>query len=418
MADAAPWHPTHKAWALTSLFGRATLCAQISGIMLLSALLALAGCKPHNTASPPAPPPTPVGVTTIHARSVLITNEYPGNTSAYQIAYVRPQVNGVILKRLFKEGDDVIQAEPLYQIDPAPYQASLDSAEAAVAKAKASMVSARLTVTRDRSLVKAMAVSSQTLETDVATLGQDEADLASAQASVETSKINLAYTNVLSPISGRTGRSSVTVGALVTAEQTTSLVTVTQLDPIYVDVTESATDLLAVQHALASGALTAAAAAQAGARIILGDGETYAEAGHVQFSEVNVDPDTDTVVIRALFPNPNHRLLPGMFVRERIVQGIVPHGFLVPQRGVTHNAEGQPTALIVGANDKVESRILVTDQAIGTDWLVSQGIAEGDRVIVAGVQKVIPGMIVAPQEEPQPKATAATDDRPSAASGN
>ncbi len=383
-----------------------------------TAVLLLAGCKPGN--DPPAvhAAPPQVGVVTIHAQPVILTSELPGRTTAYRIADVRPQVNGLILSRLFTEGDDVTAGQQLYQIDPSPYQASLDSAKAAVQKARASVTSARLTVARDRSLVQAFAVSKQDLDNDVATLQQDEADVASALASVETANINLAYTKVYSPISGRSGRSSVTEGALVTADQTTSLVTITQLDPIYVDVTQPVTTLLRLKRELRSGLIKSAGADQAEVHLILEDGTEYAEAGRLQFSEVNVDQDTGSVTLRAIFPNPDEFLLPGMFVRERIQEGVSAHGLLVPQQGVTHDPQGRPTALIVDKDNKVENRILVADRAIGSSWLVTKGIADGDRVIVEGVLKVAPGMVVTPEEEPVQTVSADTGDDDSAAAGN
>jgi membrane fusion protein (multidrug efflux system) len=383
-----------------------------------TAVLMLAGCKLGS--DPPAvhAAPPQVGVVTIHAQPVILTSELPGRTTAYRIADVRPQVNGLVLSRLFTEGDDVTAGQQLYQIDPAPYQASLDSARAAVQKARASVTSGRLTVARDRSLVQAFAVSKQDLDNDVATLQQDEADVASALASVETANINLAYTKVNSPISGRSGRSSVTEGALVTADQTTSLVTITQLDPIYVDVTQPVTTLLRLKRELRSGLIKRAGANQAEVHLILEDGTEYAEAGRLQFSEVNVDQDTGSVTLRAIFPNPDEFLLPGMFVRERIEEGVSADGLLVPQQGVTHDPQGRPTALIVDKDNKVENRILVADRAIGTNWLVTKGIAEGDRVIVEGVLKVAPGMVVTPEAEPVQTATADTGDDDSAAAGN
>jgi len=383
-----------------------------------TAVLMLAGCKLGS--DPPAvhAAPPQVGVVTIHAQPVILTSELPGRTTAYRIADVRPQVNGLVLSRLFTEGDDVTAGQQLYQIDPAPYQASLDSARAAVQKARASVTSGRLTVARDRSLVQAFAVSKQDLDNDVATLQQDEADVASALASVETANINLAYTKVYSPISGRSGRSSVTEGALVTADQTTSLVTITQLDPMYVDVTQPVTTLLRLKRELRSGLIKSAAANQAEVHLILEDGTEYAEAGRLQFSEVNVDQNTGSVTLRAIFPNPDEFLLPGMFVRERIEEGVSADGLLVPQQGVTHDPQGRPTALIVDKDNKVENRILVADRAIGTNWLVTKGIADGDRVIVEGVLKVAPGMVVTPEAEPVQTATADTGDDDSAAAGN
>jgi membrane fusion protein (multidrug efflux system) len=392
----------------------------VSGGILAMTMLLVAGCKPGGAPhGPPGPHgPMQVGVATIHAQPVSLTTELPGRTTAFRISDVRPQVNGLIQKRLFAEGDEVTAGQELYQIDPSSYQATLDSAKAAVAKARAAVVSARLTVMRDRSLVKAFAVSKQDLDNAVATLQQNEADVASAQASVESASINLAYTKVASPISGRTGRSSVTEGALVTADQSTSLVTVTQLDPIYVDVTQPSTVLLRLKRELATGQLTSAGPDQAQVHLILDDGSDYPQPGRLQFSEVNVDEGTGSVILRAVFPNPDELLLPGMFVRERIEEGVSSHGLLVPQQGVSHNQQGQPTALIVDKDNKVEPRILVADRAIGTNWLVTKGIAEGDRVIVEGVQKVRPGMVVVPQAVPPVHTAAAGGNSDQTDAGN
>jgi membrane fusion protein (multidrug efflux system) len=379
-----------------------------AGASLLAALALLAACKPSQGAAPAgAPPPTQVTVVTIHAKPVSLTSELPGRTSAFGIADVRPQVAGLIQKRLFTEGDDVTAGQELYQIDPAPYKATLDSAEAAVQKARAVVTSARLTVSRDRPLVQAFAVSRQDLDNAVATLGQNQADVASALASVETAQINLGYTKVTSPISGRTGRSSVTEGALVTADQTTSLVTVTQLNPIYVDVTQPSTVLLRLKRELKSGQLKSAGANQAEVHLVLEDGSDYPQAGRLQFSEVNVDQDTGTVTLRAVFPNDDGLLLPGMFLRERIEEGVSTNGLLVPQQAVTHDQQGDPTAFVVDKDNKVVVHILVADRAIGADWLVTKGIADGDRVIVEGTQKVKPGMVVTPQEMPPASAAPA-----------
>ena len=369
--------------------------------------VSLTACKQGKTA-PAEPPPPQVTVVTIHAKPVSLTSELPGRTTAYETAAIEPQVSGVIRKRLFVEGDDVEVGQQLYQIDPAPYQALVDSEKAAIQKARAVVTSERLTVGRDRPLVRAQAVAPQTLDNDVATLQQNEADVASAQAAFDTASINLGYTKVVAPISGRTGRSSVTAGALVIADQTTALVTLTQLNPIYVDVTQPSITLLRLKRELKSGQLKTAGTDQAEVHLILEDGSEYPLAGKLQFSEVSVDEDTGTVTLRAIFPNPDDLLLPGMFLRERIQEGISTHGLLVPQQAVTHDEKGQPTALVVEKDNKVVLRVLVADRAIGTDWLVTKGIVDGDRVITEGVQKVKPGMVVAPEEAPAAEAWAIT----------
>lgn len=361
---------------------------------------ALSGCEKKADASLPAaaPPPPEVDVVTIHPQAVSLTTELPGRTSPYRVAEIRPQVGGVILRRMFIEGSDVKVGQQLYQIDPAPYRASLASARATLAHAQAAVTSARLTVNRYKPLVQAHAVSRQDYDNAVASLQQSEADVASGKAAVQTAEINLGYTKMLSPILGRTSRSSVTEGALVTAGQSTSLVTVTQLDPIYVDVTQPTTMLLRLKRELARGQLKSTGRNQVQVSLVLEDGTEYDQPGKLQFSEVTVDQSTGSVTLRAVFPNPHGLLLPGMFVRERIEEGVNEQALLVPQQAVSHNQRGEATALVVTPDNKVEPRILKTNRAIGDKWLVSGGLKDGDRVIVAGVLKVRPGMTVRPKE--------------------
>jgi membrane fusion protein (multidrug efflux system) len=304
----------------------------------------------------------------------------------------------VVLKRLFTEGDEVKEGQQLYQIDPAYYQASLASAQASLLHAEASVAVAQATVDRFRPLVSAAAVSRQDLDNAVATLKQGQADVASARAAIKTAEINLAYTKVVSPISGRTGRSSVTEGALVTANQTASLVTVTQLDPIYVDVTQPSSTILRLRRELAAGQIKSAGDNQAAVELTLEDGTSYEQQGKLQFSEVTVDQGTGSVTLRALFPNNQGVLLPGMFVRATLEEGIRQDGILAPQQGVTHNERGEPTALVVGPDGKVELRVLTTDRAIGEKWLVTKGLNDGDRLIVKGLQMARPGTEVAAKE--------------------
>ncbi len=361
--------------------------------------LALAGCSEAQpqagprTASPPA-----VDVVTLRARPVTLTTDLPGRTSAYRTAEVRPQVSGVLLKRLFDEGDTVEAGQQLYQIDPAPYEAALASAKATLAHAEASVRTAQAAVDRYRPLIATHAVSKQDFDNAVGTLEQDKADVASAEAAVKTAAINLTYTKVLSPITGRTSRSSVTEGALVTASQTTSLVTITQLDPIYVDVTQSTTTMLRLKRELASGQISSVGDGKVPVKLLLEDGSAYDQAGALQFSEVTVDQGTGAVTLRAIFPNKDGLLLPGMFVREQLQEGIVQNGILAPQQGVTHNQKGEPTALVVDPDAKVQLRLLKTDRAVGNSWLIADGLKDGDRLIVSGVQKVRPGMQVTVNE--------------------
>jgi membrane fusion protein, multidrug efflux system len=374
-----------------------TVETRILQSLSLAALSALAsGCARHATPPPPKPAVT---VVELRARPVSLTTELPGRVSAYRIAEVRPQVNGVILKRLFKEGDLVAAGQQLYQIDPAPYQAALASARATLAHARASVTAAKLTVERYQALAEAHAVSRQDYDNAVATLLQDEADVASGEATARTAEINLAYTKVYSPISGRTGRSSVTEGALVTANQSSSILTVTQLDPVYVDLTQPSTTLVRLKRELAAGQIRRVDGNVASAKLLLEDGTAYETPGTLQFSEVTVDQGTGSVTLRAIFPNPQGFLLPGMFVRATIEEGVREGAVLAPQQGITHSPDGAASALVVGTNDTVEKRAVELDRAIGQEWVVTKGLAAGDRLIVAGLQRVKPGVqvVVHPQ---------------------
>ena len=364
----------------------------LPGLLLGAIGLLAAGCARH--AGPAAPKPA-VTVVELHARPVSLTTELPGRVSAYRIAEVRPQVNGVILKRLFKEGDLVAAGQQLYQIDPAAYEATLASARASLAHARASVTAAKLIAERYQALSEAHAVSRQDYDNAVATLLQDEADVASGEAAVRAAEINLAYTKVYSPISGRTGRSSVTEGALVTANQTTTLLTVTQLDPVYVDLTQPSTTIVRLKRELAAGQIRRVDGNQAPAQLLLEDGSHYERSGTLEFSEVTVDQGTGSVTLRAIFPNPEDVLLPGMFVRATIEEGVREGAILAPQQGITHAPNGSATALVVGADDKVEKRSVELDRAIGDRWVVTKGLAAGDRLIVGGLQSVKPGVQVA-----------------------
>jgi len=365
--------------------------------LLLGATSMLASaCAPH--AKPPAPKPA-VTVVELHATSVSLTTELPGRVSAFRIAEVRPQVNGVVLKRLFKEGELVHAGQQLYQIDPAPYQAALAGAGATLAHARASVTAARLIAQRYQALSEAHAVSRQDYDNAVATLEQAEADVASAAAAVRAADINLAYTKVYSPISGRTGRSSVTEGALVTANQAISLVTITQLNPVYVDLTQPSTTLVRLKRELAAGLIHRVDGNQARAQLLLEDASHYESSGTLEFSEVTVDPGTGSVTLRAIFPNPQGLLLPGMFVRATIEEGVREGAILAPQQGITHAPDGTATALTVGTNNRVEKRSVELDRALGGQWIVTHGLAAGDRLIVTGQQRVKPGMQVTVREQ-------------------
>ena len=356
----------------------------------------LAACT-HESAPPPKGPPE-VAVVTVEPQLVSNTTELPGRTVAYRIAEVRPQVSGVILKRLFTEGAEVKAGQQLYLIDPAPFQASLESAQAALAHAQAASTSTQLLAQRYKPLAEARAVSRQDYDNAVASQDQALADVASAKAAVDTAKINLAYTRVLAPITGRTGRSSVTEGALVALNQGSALVVIQQLDPIYVDVTQASAVLLRLQRALTEGQLKQVGDSQAEAKLILEDDTPYPLAGKLQFREVTVDPGTGSVTLRAVFPNPQHILLPGMFVRERLEQGVSERALLVPQQALTHNQRGEATVTLVGSDNKALTRIVKTERAVGDQWLVSEGVAAGDKVILTGIQGVKSGDTVRSHE--------------------
>ena len=361
-----------------------------AAIAVVCSIALLAGCSKSAAVPAPAPPPQ-VGVFTVTQQPLAITSVLPGRTAAYQVAEVRPQVGGLIQKRLFVEGADVQAGASLYQIDAATYQAAYSAARAALSKAKANLQTSQPKVARYKELLAIEGVSRQDYDDAVGANLQAMADVESATAALELAGINLKYTRVNAPISGRISRSSVTAGALVGAGQAAPLATLQQLDPMYVDVTQSSDDLLRLKRALASGSLKKAAG-QASVTLLLADGSRYAEAGKLQFADVSVDPGTGNVTLRALFPNPKGDLLPGMFVRAVIESGIDERAIVVPQQGVTRNQQGQATALILNREGKVEQRILNTGSAIGDKWLVSAGLNAGDRVIVEGLQRVKPGV--------------------------
>ncbi|WP_233560367.1 efflux RND transporter periplasmic adaptor subunit [Oleomonas cavernae] len=338
---------------------------------------------------------------------MVITRELSGRTAAFQVAEIRPQVDGIIKQRLFEEGAEVAAGAPLYQIDPATYQAALDSAQASLDRAQATADIARLKAQRYKELVKVNAVSRQDYDDAAATLKQAEADVASAKAAVASARINLAYARVDAPIAGRIGRSTVTQGALVTANQATALATIQQLDPIYVDVTQSSADLLRLKNEMANGKLTGVDPEKAKVTLILEDGSTYAQGGTLKFSEVTVNERTGAVTLRAQFPNPDQKLLPGMFVRAVIQAGVDEAGILVPQQGVTRDPTGNATAMVVASDDTVAVRKLEASRAIGDKWLVTAGLEPGDRVIVDGLQHAQPGAKVTPV--PVKLSTAAAD---------
>ena len=366
-------------------------------LLLLVAGSAAACGRPEAaaTTAPAEAAPIEVAVVTVESTSIPLDTELPGRTAPYGIAEVRPQVNGIIQKRLFREGSDVRAGTTLYQIDQAPYRVALESARASLARSEANLKAARLLAERYKGLVAINAVSQQDYDNAVAAQAQAEASIAADKAAIQAAQINLGYTSLAAPISGRIGRSAVTPGALVTANQASPLATVQQLDPIYVDVTQSSAELLRLRRDLAEGRLKSDQG-QAVVRLLLEDGTPYAVPGKLQFSEATVEERTGAVTLRAVFPNPKHVLLPGMYVRAVIEAGTAQNVLMVPQRGVTRDPKGNASAMVVTADNKVEMRALEAPRAVGDAWLVTSGLASGDRVIVEGLQKVRPGATVKP----------------------
>ncbi|ECE1777327.1 multidrug efflux RND transporter periplasmic adaptor subunit AcrA [Salmonella enterica] len=380
-------------------------------VLMLSGSLALTGCDDKQDQQGGQQMPE-VGVVTLKTEPQQITTELPGRTVAYRIAEVRPQVSGIILKRNFVEGSDIEAGVSLYQIDPATYQATYDSAKGDLAKAQAAANIAELTVKRYQKLLGTQYISKQEYDQALADAQQATAAVVAAKAAVETARINLAYTKVTSPISGRIGKSSVTEGALVQNGQASALATVQQLDPIYVDVTQSSNDFLRLKQELANGSLKQENG-KAKVDLVTSDGIKFPQSGTLEFSDVTVDQTTGSITLRAIFPNPDHTLLPGMFVRARLQEGTKPTALLVPQQGVTRTPRGDATVLVVGADNKVETRQIVASQAIGDKWLVTDGLKAGDRVVVSGLQKVRPGAQVKVQEiTADNKQQAASGDQP------
>ncbi|MGA0601299.1 efflux RND transporter periplasmic adaptor subunit [Caulobacter sp. KR2-114] len=349
--------------------------------------------------------PAEVGVVTVKAQPVALDVELSGRTSAFLVSDVRPQVSGIIQARLFTEGANVRKGQPLYQIDPATYRAALASAQAGLAQAQATLTSARLKADRYKDLVTINAVSRQDNDDAQAAWKQAAANVAAQQAAVEQARINLGYTRVLAPVSGRIGKSTVTPGALVTASQATALATVQDLSQIYVDVTQSAADLLRLRRQLAAGQLDASG--NLDVTLTLDDGSTYPITGKLQFSDVTVDPGTGSVTLRAIFPNPNNTLLPGLYVRAHLAKGVAPAGLLVPQAAVSRNTKGEATLYVVGPNNKAVQKVVGVGQTVGDNWLVTAGLNPGERVIVEGLQKVHPGADLKPVPAGSPPAAPA-----------
>ncbi len=367
-------------------------------ILIAAALATLAGCGQSTQASAPPASEPEVAVATMALEKTTLTTVLPGRTSAFLVAEVRPQVGGIIQKRLFVEGSDVKAGQVLYQIDPATYQAAYDNARAALAKAEANAQPARLKGERYASLSKVRAVSQQDNDDAQAANRQAQAEVLSAKAALESAHINLAYTRVTAPISGRIGKSAVTPGALVTASQAAPLATIQQTDQIYVDVTQSSSEVMRLRRDMASGRLKKAGADAAKATLLFDDGTAYAKEGVLQFSDITVDPSTGVITLRAVFPNPGRELMPGLYVRAVLEEGTDDQAILVPQQAVSRDSKGAPLVMLVKPDNSVEARPIEVSRVVGDKWLVSGGLATGDRVIVEGLQKARPGAKVKPVE--------------------
>lgn len=371
-------------WALAPA---AALCALIP--------LIISGCdNPPAQATLTAPE---VNVVTLKAESLEVTRDLPGRTSAWRVAEVRPQVSGIILQRLFTEGGDVQQGDALYRIDPAPYRAALQSAKGSLAQAQASAGIAAATLHRYQPLLGTRYISQQDYDQAQATAQQTRAAVQVAQAAVQNAEINLNWSTVKAPIAGRIGRSAVTEGALVQDGQSDALATIQQLDPLYVDVTQSGDDLLRLRQEMASGQLRQVNG-KARVQLLMSNGQIYAHPGTLEFSDVTVDQTTGSVTLRATIPNPQHQLLPGMFVRARLEEGVNAQALLVPQQAISRNPRGDATTLVVGSDNKVTLRNVIADQAVGDRWLIQSGLMAGERVIVSGQQRIQPGVTVQPRE--------------------
>jgi len=364
-------------------------------LVLCFVVISLSACSKSKDKSEAKPAPE-VGVVTVQQQAQPIMVELPGRTSARMIAEIRPQVGGIIQKRAFTEGSNVNAGDLLYQIEPAIYQAAFASADASVQKASASLAAITSRADRYAALVKLNAVSRQDDDDIRAAVKQAEADLALAKAALASARINLDFTRIVAPIAGRVDTSSVTAGALVTANQVTALTMVQQLDPIYVDVTQSSSELLRLKRELASGSLKTSGSNATRIKVVLEDGSIYPHLGILKVSGITVNPTSGAVTLRAIVPNKEGLLLPGMYVRAQLQEAVNEHAILVPQQGVSRNARGEPTVLLVNAENKVELRVVAADNSIGNQWLVSGGLKTGEQVIVEGMQRIKVGDVVVP----------------------
>ena len=382
------------------LFGTIALCAPLFSILWL------VGCNGQTEAQQAAQAPE-VAVVVIQPQRVELSTELPGRTSPYRIAEIRPQVSGIVQKRLFQEGADVKAGQLLYQIDSAPFQVAHESARASLAKAQANLPTLKLKAERYRELLAEDAVSRQDYDDAAASVEQSRAEVEYWKAAVEAARINFGYTRVAAPISGRIGKSSVTDGALVTAYQPAPLAVIQQLDPIYVDVTQSSAELLRLRRNLESGRLSADGETSRKVRLLLEDGAPYPQEGTLQFRDVTVDPTTGSFTLRIVVPNQRNLLLPGMFLRAVVQEGVMEQAILAPQQGIIRTPKGEPVAWVVDESGKVQQRPLMLNRTIGNAWLVSSGLSAGDRVIVEGMLNVRPGMVVKAVHLSPPKETEA-----------
>lgn len=377
----------------------------LTGLAAIAAATLLGGCGAQQ---PPAPPPPAVGVVVLKSESVTLLRELPGRISAVETSDVRPQIGGVIKRRLFTEGSMVRAGQLLYEIEDAPYRAALGSARGGLARAQAAINSTRLQAERYRSLIAINAVSKQEADNADATARQALADVASQQAAVQAARVNLDFTRIRAPISGRIGRSLFTPGALVQAGQASALATIQRTDKVFVDVTQSAAQILDLKEALRAGGVTRNGADGARVQLLLPNGTVYPSEGRLEFSEVTVDPTSGAVTLRATFPNPDGLLLPGLYVRAKLIEGIRQQAIMAPQQGISHDPRGRATAMVVDARNKVEPRVVTTDRAVGDKWIVTSGLKPGDRLIVEGLVNLLPGTVVRPGA-PQQVTVAATD---------
>ena len=385
----------------------------VRNTLLVASAATVAACGPTAPPQGQRPPPE-VGVVEMHPKPFTLTTELPGRTAAFRVAEVRPQVSGILQKRLFEEGSTVKAGQVLYQIDPAPYAAAAQRAQADLQRARAGAEVARLKAERYAPLAKAGAVPKQDNDDVQAAYREAQANVQSAQAALDSARIDLGYTRIRAPIDGVISESFITEGALVTTGQAQPLARLTQLDPIYVDIQRPSVEALRLQREFAQGLLQNSGPDRARLGLVLEDGGAYLQQGELQFSGVTVDPGTGSVNLRATFPNPDHTLLPGMYVRGRLQEGVEPNALLVPQRAVSRDAQGAATVFVVGADNKLELRVIETRRAAGDAWLVGKGLAAGDRVVVRGPLRMMPGMPVTPVPADAPAAEPGTPSTPGA----